>query len=219
MEKEFITAIENFIKRFRENPFRYLYESDIKCGLYCELSSFYDTLISLEPKHWKQENFGPIINFAQLTTEYKYLFKYGNNSSKQASHQRIDIAILDKDNVLTLDKINLPGQIQYMGEAIWLQPVKYGIELKLSSGLDYPPISSIETDIQKLRMYYHSFSNRKNLNVGLSICFCHTGYDNIPGYIVLGEKEELSAIIKEDKFLSIIVFPKKIYYQYFLEGA
>ena len=225
MEKVLVKKLIAFIDNFQKNPFRYLNESDLKIGL----SAFIQ-----EIEEYKEEIKVPVtldkyedelktndadsvhyIDIPQILSEYIYFEK--NNGKYVDLGQKFDLVILDKEDPKSLAQIQEKSFKKYGNEAIWLQPVKYGFELKLTAGLDNDNFNDFLYDFKdKITKYRHDNCNF----IGIAMYFCHfkTRFEDIKLRIPGGEFTEIKreSLINEledlnHKYFGIIVFRHKIY--------
>ncbi|MCC6864777.1 MAG: hypothetical protein IT280_01305 [Ignavibacteria bacterium] len=209
MDKKLIDAINEFINNYKQNPFQFLTESDIKCCLYSYLiKSYKDTFEINTEKYLKKEK--DQVNIPVLTTEYHYFYK-GENDRSEYSKNRFDIAILNKHEKKALKEINEQCGDWFNSEALWIQPVKYGIEIKLF--YDFPFLNVISSEIEKLKGYYYSFSPNNRFK-GISLSFCHIENDINSDFKPI-DLTELELCVKFNNFVSIIVMPTKTYLKIF----
>lgn len=127
MEEKLINGLLDGIKEFQNNPFRYFYESDIKCLLYGKFYEHYKKDIELNVR---KEFFGKDkIYIGKVATEYYYFIK-GTQEKSVPGNNKMDIAILNDEKMHTLTYINNQLDSLFTSESNWIQPVKYGIEIK-----------------------------------------------------------------------------------------
>lgn len=176
METQFVTALKSFFTKFQENPFQFLTERDIQSSLYSQLceEEQYKTPIILKTPLFKKWGGPENVLLPHVTTEYHYF--YGNEENcHYSSYDRMDIAILNSDESLDIDQINNHTSDVFTNESLWIHPVKIGIELKLSSTLNYPNTFELKQDLEKLSNYYYKYSITKKLK-GIAVCFCYTDH-------------------------------------------
>ncbi|HEX2787159.1 MAG TPA: hypothetical protein VHP32_04575 [Ignavibacteria bacterium] len=169
------SAIEIFIKKFQNVPLHYLFESDLKCGLYNEIKKLFSGNKQLNTTFELSKYYVEPVKIPEVTTEYKYFKHYKSKGfSIQVSHCRFDIAILGPEIEFNSIKTYSPDY-DYTGDAMWLQPVRYGIELKLFYTPNHVNLITINNEIEKLDSYEYFEGFLFN---GISLNFCYTDFDN-----------------------------------------
>lgn len=212
MDEKLINSLIKFFQLYQEHPFKYLSESDVKCGLYSELIKFYNDTFQMVVNNKKYlENKYQHVELSYVTTEYHYFYE-NNGISGYDSHDRIDIAIINAEKKIMFSDINKQCDNWFNSESFWIQPVKYGIEIKLSL---YPNFGGIDNDLTKLKNYYYKYIDENKL-VGLSLCFSVFNNDKKTKSLGYTEADllNLKQLLHDEKELhSFIILPNIIYYR------
>ncbi|MBF0397825.1 MAG: hypothetical protein HQK78_13685 [Desulfobacterales bacterium] len=141
IEDRVLLSINKIVKQFQDNPYQFLYESDVQCGLFAELRKNISETVCI-PSVSKQ---GYKYELGLIYSEYR---------------NKIDIVCLNAEIIPSINKSPFKGYDTY----IYNLPILVGIELKYVIMGYSKDVSIVYDDYQKLR-------NLNDIKYRLAICF------------------------------------------------
>jgi hypothetical protein len=149
------TAIENTVTEFQTNPSDFLSECDVQSLLFNYLRLNSSTLRHTYDVNKVKWRFGDPPNIHRVKTEY-HLY--------EGIRDRFDIAVLSEKPDPTA--------------AIWLQPCRVAIEIKLWQAQEGGGWSGPEEDVKKLQGYQDQMRKKERLFTGIVLLLVHPNAKN-----------------------------------------
>jgi hypothetical protein len=191
-------AIEEIAREFCENPFMYLYESDLQSRLTSILYlSTRSMLISLDARSRKPACFGDrtTIQTSILKTEYPSIGVVSSLVPTPVRRLgRFDIALIDEENPVRYTQ-------GMTNDVFWTQPVRVGIEIKYWQGGEpkRSRLAGLQGDLDKLATY----GSRPDLSprfLGIALLFIQSYADtvqaaDVPKGLVEGLRPQATGIV------------------------
>lgn len=189
------SVLDRFFKKFRDNPFDYLYEIDIHSELLVMLRE-------ASKKHRLLIPNGTRVNFSIVRGCYNPLPKF-----------HFDIAIL-QENLIGIDRADLHKRPLDKNEMfLYWKKVDIGIELKLQA-INTNQIRKFEKDLQRLNdlRNIEEYPEENKINTGLGILFFHRDkdFDDVRGRFQSFDPQKLFNIVK-NYINAVIVTPGDVY--------
>ena len=156
---KFHSGIREFVKRYQQNPFDFLYEADIRALLAAELwHRFSEVPLSLRGGYWYPAIGGTIGAISTVPIKCEY------------PGERFDIALIDRTSPRHFDaaQARLEG---WRSDTFWNQPVRAAIEIKCCQVTDDARRrrQDLDTDVRKLANYLDKRGDKPFL--GLAMIF------------------------------------------------
>jgi len=170
-------AIEEMIEAFRENPFEFLYESDVRACLSCILhkkfSSEDDQISMKTTESGPKFLFGKFVSFSPVKTEYP-----SKKSKLSLFKKNFDIVVIDRWKID--DNTHLIKLAEKKNEFFWNRKIKAAIEIKLCQLGDtfLDKFNEMGKDTCKFREYRDTILKNESL-IGLALLFVQPRKEDI----------------------------------------
>jgi hypothetical protein len=157
-------AIKEFVDKYQNNPFNFLYEADIRSILFSIIFQKFGTETVKLRGGYSGNNYSRVDSIPTIPVKCEYPTP-GSHESKIGT---FDIAVIDPHHLIHYNS-EQPKLKGWKSDPFWTQNLRIAIEIKYCQ-LGHVPrhkVTESAKDIEKLREYHRHSSDRKFLGIAL----------------------------------------------------